>query len=115
METPKRIRERRRALRLDCELPFRLGHEGYEAEVVSVNLSATGAYFRVSQDIPMMSKLNIGLALPKQKSILHIKGVVVRKEIDKNSGDFFIAVYFSEIKPLGRSKLKKFIQSRAKS
>ena len=114
MEIPKPIRDRRRAFRLDCELPFRIGREGYEAEVVTVNVSINGAYFRVGDDIPMMSKLTIRIALPNRKKHVLAKGVVVRKEKDENSGEFFIAVYFSEIKPSDQNSLEKFLQRRAK-
>ena len=114
MKIPKPIGDRRRAFRLNCELPFRIGHQGYESEVVSINLSYTGAYVKVSEDIPMMSKLAISISLPTQKKIIRVKGVVVRKIKDDNSGAYFIAVFFSDIKPADQDKLKKFIQSRAK-
>lgn len=112
MRIPKPISERRRAVRVDTELPFRVAHRSYELEAITVNLSSKGVYFRVEKDIPMMTKLHLAILLPGSSKALRAESVVVRKEKDERSGAYFIAAYFSEIKPADRRTLEQFIQSR---
>ena len=112
MRTPKPISERRRAVRVDAELPIRVAHRGYEAEALTINFSNRGVYFYIDKEIPMMTKLDIGIRLPRSKKIIRAKGVVVRKEKNETSGGYFIAAYFSDMKPADRNTWEKFIQSR---
>ena len=114
MKFPKPIQERRRAVRLDVELPFRIAHQDYEAEVVTINISHNGFCFRAEKDIPMMTKLNLGVSLPNSKKVIRVQGVVVRKEKDPRTGDFLLAAYISEIKATDQKTLEKFIQSRVR-
>lgn len=115
MRTPKPVLDRRRAVRVDTEFPFRIAHRSYETEAVTVNISTSGVYFCVDKDIPMMTKLDLGISLPKSKKIIRAKGIVVRKEKNENAGGYSIAATFSEIKPADRKALEKFIQSRVRS
>ena len=116
MKTPKRILERRHSVRIEDNFPFHIGHEDYEVEVKTLNISSHGAMCIVDWDIPMMTQLNIALSLPTGRSSKHkkirIRAVVVRKEKDPASGKFFLAIYFADVKPEDRKTLDKFIQSR---
>ena len=68
-----------------------------------------------------MTQLKMALTLPpisktssKKKTVL-MKGVVVRKDKDPSTQKYFVAIYFSEIKPEDRQFLQKFIESRSAS
>jgi c-di-GMP-binding flagellar brake protein YcgR len=103
--------DRRRSIRIAEELPFKIGHDRYEAEAVTVNISGHGALCLVTRDIPLMTQLKVGLKLPRTRA-LSMKGVVVRKEKDALSGKYFVAVYFSDIRPADRRVLEKYIEGR---
>ena len=120
MRIPKRILERRRSVRIQEILPFTIGHRGFEMEAVTVNISTSGALCLVEKDIPMMTKLDIVLSVPVQRGVslkrtrVRIKGVIVRKEKDEASDKFFVAIFFSSIRPKDQVLLKKFIERRLK-
>lgn len=122
MRTPKRILERRRSVRLDESLPFRIGHEDYEAEVRTLNISGHGALCLIDKDIPLMTRLKIGLTVPLAGSsarakarTIRLKGVVVRRQEDKATGKFYVAVYFSDMSPDDQRLLQDYIDNRLKS
>ncbi len=97
-------------------MPFRLGHDGFEIEATSLNISYHGAMFLVDKDIKLMTQLSLGITVPdgsKSHRVL-AKGVVVRKESDTRTGKFLIAVFFSDIKPKDEKILKDFIDGRIK-
>lgn len=119
MRTPKRILDRRRSVRIEDSLPIKIGHQGYEFEVTSVNISAHGAMFMIEKDLPLMTQLNIALAIPsksasKPSKKSSLKGVVVRKDKDVLMGKFYIAVYFSGIKESDQKALNEYIAHHAK-
>lgn len=109
--------ERRRSLRITETLPFVIGHEGFEIEAVTVNLSALGAMCRVTREIAMMTQLAVALSLPGDSGArarkIRMKAVVVRKEKEPASDTFLIAIYFSDIKPEDRAALEAFIKRRS--
>jgi c-di-GMP-binding flagellar brake protein YcgR len=110
-------RERRQSVRITETLPFVIGHEGFEVEAVTINLSCLGAMCRVSREIPMMTQLAVALSLPGDETArakkIRMKAVVVRKEKEPATGTFLIAIYFSDIKPEDRSTLEAFIKRRS--
>ncbi len=117
MKIPKRILERRRSVRIEESLPFKIGHSGYNLEAHSLNISSHGVMCVIDHEIPMMTQVNVGLTLPaptpqsKDRQI-RTKGVVVRKEKDEASGKFFIAIYFSQIKDSDQKTLNDYIENR---
>ena len=108
--------ERRRSIRVDEKLPFKIGHDHYEIEAVTINISSQGVLCAVDRDIPMMTQLKVALSLPAsagmRAKLLSAKGVVVRKEKGLSEGRFFLAIYFADIKSADREHLEKFIESR---
>ena len=119
MKTPKPVLDRRRSIRIAEKLPFKIGLQNYEAEAITVNISMNGALCIVEREIPLMTQLKIALTLPpitkassSKGKVLSMTGVVVRKEKDPSSGHFYIAIYFSDIKPSDRKFLSQFIESR---
>jgi c-di-GMP-binding flagellar brake protein YcgR len=116
MKIPKSILDRRRSIRIAEKLPFKLGHDGFEIEATSLNISYHGAMFVVDNDIKLMTQLSLGIMVPAGAKSHRVmaKGVVVRKEPDARTGKFLIAVFFSDIKPKDEKILKDFIDSRIK-
>ncbi len=122
MRIPKPILERRRSVRLEEALPFKIGLEGFEQEAATLNVSSHGAMCLLEKDIPMMTKLSmvITLFVPSQKISfrkkrnIHLKGVVVRKEIDPATGQFQTAIFFSDITAEDQEVLDEYILSRLK-
>lgn len=110
--------ERRRSVRINETLPFVIGHEGFEVEAVTVNLSALGAMCRVARAIPMMTQLKVALSLPSDNGhrpkTVRMKGVVVRKEKDPAVDAYLIAIYFSDMKSEDRLVLEDFIKHRSR-
>ncbi len=118
MRTPKKILDRRVTVRIEEVLPFQIDHNGYEIQAKTINISSHGAMCLVDKNIATMTQLDIVVTLPfttKNKPStkkIHIKGVIVRKEKDIDTGKFFIAIYFAEIKEPGRFVLNQFIKNR---
>ena len=116
MKTPKPVLDRRRSIRVEEKLPFKIGAQNYEAEAITVNISVNGALCIVEREIPLMTQLKIALTLPskpaQKNKLLSMKGVIVRKEKDLEGGKYYIAIYFSDIKPADRKFLSNFIESR---
>ena len=121
MGIPKKILERRRSVRIFEELPFVIGHQGYEVQAKSINISSHGVMCLLDRDIPLMTQLEIAFSLPvpvnysSKEKIIKTKGVVVRKERAAATDKFFIGIYFSEIKPKDQKVLNEFITYRLKT
>lgn len=117
MKTPKKILDRRKSIRIAESLPFQIGHQGYDIQARTVNISASGVLCVVDQDIPMLTQLQIALSLPQSSNspkncVVEAKGVVVRKDKDPSSTKYHLAVYFSDIKAKDQKALAEYIQSR---
>lgn len=116
MKIPRKILERRKAVRVPEMLPFKIGHQGFEIEATTLNISAAGALCRVDREIALMTQLEIGLTLPAPNSakgrVVRARGVVVRREKDTIPDKYLIAIYFSDIKPSDLSLLKEHIERR---
>ena len=120
MKVPRSVLERRRAIRIAEIPPFKIGHQGYDIQATTCNISSHGAMCVIEKDIPLMTQLNIGFSLPpagkKSAKGLDVKvhGVVVRKEKDPSTGRFFIAIYFSDVNPKTQQALNAFIERQLK-
>lgn len=118
MKIPRRVLERRKSVRIAENLFFKIGHEGYDIQAITINISAHGALCVVDQEIALMTQLKMGFELPtpgKKRKAIHLKGVVVRKDKDPRTGRFLIAIYFSAIKPQDQKNLTLFIDRYLKS
>ncbi len=111
MRTPKKILDRRRSVRIEESLPFKIGCNGYEVEARTVNISMSGVMCLVDKDIALMTKVKLVLELGKSMRI-RTDGVVVRKEKDLLSSKIYLALFFSDLKPADEEKLQKYIQKR---
>ena len=119
MKTPKSILERRRSIRIDEALPFKIGHAEFEIAAQTVNISLHGALCVVEKSLPLMTQLAVGLTLPtvgsKRGKTLHIKGVVVRRDKEAQSERYVTAIFFSDIKKEDQETLSRFITDRLAS
>lgn len=93
-------------------LPFKIGHEDFEFETTSSNISYHGALCRLAKKIPLMARVRIGIVLPHAE--IRLSGVVVRREEDPVSGQFHTAIFFSDIQPKDDQALRAFIDARLK-
>lgn len=120
MKTPKPILDRRRSIRVDESLPFKIGHAEYEVLATTINISQHGALCVVDKSVPVMTQLALALTLPEGRSskkgrTLRLKGVVVRREKDPLADRYFLAIYFSDIKQEDQETLRRFIEGRLSS
>jgi hypothetical protein len=97
--------ERRGAVRIPAKLAMEIRiSDGGSSKVESINVSANGVYFTSTAYIPVLTRLDITLDLPKSgqspahgQSVL-CSGVVVRTDPDTESPDvseYEIACYFT--------------------
>ena len=122
MNIPNRILERRRSARIAESFLFKIAHQGYDIQAVTVNVSSHGVMGIVETNIPVMSQIKVALQLPaktqkggaKVKTI-QVKGVVVRKDRDVRTGRYLVAIYFSEMKPADQKCLERFIDRYLKT
>ena len=102
--------ERRRSVRVEENLEFQFGIDGYDIRATTLNISSHGAMCLVDTSLPLMAKLKISLSLSSKKIL--IDGVIVRKEKDPPTNRFYIAIFFSGLKPVDRKVLDEFICRR---
>jgi len=95
-------------VRVDDALPFKIGLEGFEQEAMTLNISSSGAMCLLDKEVPMMTKLRLAISLESKKT-LHVKGVVVRKEKDRVTEKFQVAIFFSEISASDLEALERYI------
>jgi hypothetical protein len=115
--------ERRKYPRVkDKDISIKLSGEGFETITQSLDVSASGVYCKVSERIPVMTRVQITLTLPgKNKSsrpmTMDIEGVVVREHPVMKEGrveHYDVAIFFNALLPRERDLLVKYIEERAK-
>lgn len=110
------MRERRKTARLAESVDFRIGYETYDLSSNTLNLSSNGLLCRVAQAIPLMTKIDMALLIPRAEDNrpprkIQAKGVVVRVTEDVE-GLYKIAVFFTDISTSHRKYLESFIASK---
>jgi len=111
--------ERRGAVRIPAKLAMEIQiSEGGASKVESINVSANGVYFISTTYIPVLTRLDITLDLPKSgrsptlgQSVM-CSGVVVRTDPETESPDvseYEIACYFTSIKNSDKETLESYI------
>ena len=111
--------ERRKATRIEKKLSITLKGDAVTQVTETKNISGSGTFCQVSQPIPELSKLEVTLFVPvmggKKTDLEKIDctGVVVRSEkIIRGDGapeKFFIAIYFTNVRPGDRNTLDRYI------
>ncbi len=119
--------ERRRAQRVMARLPLRLNLESgtdQVADLETVNISASGIYFKSPRFIEPMTKLAMGLELevpaegddPVSLKVVSCHGLVVRvqpESVQPGCDEYEVAVFFTWIDPDGQRVLQQHIDLRA--
>lgn len=106
--------EKRRHPRLEKQIPLKIQKEGFDIAAESRNISSSGVYFNVKNQIEPMTKLKVELILPIKKDletitkIIKCSGVVVRTE-KENDTSYNIAVYFSHISEADTKKIAEYV------
>ena len=110
--------EHRKYPRINKSLQFKLKTNHFDIVTETINLSCIGAYCQVNKYIPLMTGLEIVLALPYvdeegEFEYVACNGLVVRVEkvlFDANGHTAYnIAIYFSEIEDYEKQKIESFI------
>ena len=107
--------ERRRAPRLEHNIPLKLSSADVELVTETKNLSSSGAYCRLNKHIEPMTKLKIHLLLPVKKNNrmttrkISCQGVVVRSEAVAGQDYFNTAIFFSDLSVKDTQTLKDFV------
>jgi len=119
--TREETNERRKFPRIkDKGISVQLKGEGFGVITQSLDVSASGIYCKVTEAIPLMTRLEIVLALPsKRKSsvatLLHIEGVVVREHPVVREGKiehYDVAIFFNFLSQKDRERLIKYIDGK---
>ena len=117
-ESRKDSAERRKFPRIkDKGIEIQLKGEGFGVITQSLDVSASGVYCKITDPIPLMTRVDIVLALPGKKKgaslvILHIEGVVVREHPVVKDGKivhYDVAIFFNFLKPGDRERLITYI------
>ena len=117
-ENRKEGQDRRKFPRIkDKGIEVQLKGKGFGVITQSLDVSASGVYCKITNSIPLMTRLDIALALPGKKkgsapALLHIEGVVVREHPVVKDGKivhYDVAIFFNFLKPSDRVKLITYI------
>ena len=115
MTTPKPDRDRRREPRALSRLAIVLTDDRQEVTATTENISASGAYCRVSHYLPVMTKVRIRLELPgtHKPRMLKCQGVVVRIDpplADPSHDHYDVAIFFNDLDDRDRIVLAEYVQ-----
>lgn len=116
------MNEKRSYPRIEGVLPLKLYASDCDLVTETKNISASGAYCAVNKNIEPMTKLDIVLLVPLNKTNhknvkkINCKGVVVRSEHVQDNGkqSYCLGIYFNEIKESDRRCLSSYINSLSK-
>ncbi len=111
--------EHRKHPRINERLQVKLKTNHFDIVTETINLSCIGAYCQANKYIPLMTGLDIVLALPHadedgEFEYIECDGLVVRVEkvsFDANGRNpYNIAIYFSEIEDSEKQKIESFVE-----
>ncbi len=120
----KKNAERRRYPRIEEVLSITLERAPFSQTTETKNISASGAYCRVSKPVPEMTRFDLTLWVPVPGTSgattheIRCSGVVVRTEKirQENGGKekHYIAIFFDRIRPEDRRKLVQYVKDQRK-
>ena len=111
VKTP--IQERRKAPRLDKNIPVKICREDGDLVTETANLSRSGVYCRVEKYIEPLTKLKIHLLIPLTKNSkivtkkVSCQGVVVRTETVNDK--YNVAIFFNDITQRDAETIAEYI------
>jgi hypothetical protein len=102
----------------DKNISIQFKGDGFDAITQSLDVSASGIYCKVKNSIPLMTRVEIVLALPEpgtkgSVTILTVEGVVVREHPvikDGNIEHYDIAIFFNALSEKERKMLVEYIE-----
>lgn len=123
----KPSRERRRHQRAAVEVPVKMG--GVEEELAegalmtqTHNISAGGAYCRVSHFVAPLTKLEVTMLIPirtrrgrKKTEVIKCEAIVVRTEPDEpelGREDYCCALSFMNLRSVDRAKIETYVEQQ---
>jgi|688.fasta_scaffold13061_13 hypothetical protein len=104
--------ERRRWLRVACDIPVTLNLGGSRCEAKLRDLSRAGACFFLDRPVPLMTVLELSLELKLPRGVRRIRGngAVVRCErIAKAVDHYEIALFLHELAEIDRKAIEEFL------
>jgi hypothetical protein len=121
--------ERRRSQRVSACLPLKVHLEASAGQLTetpdleTINISASGVYFRSRRYMAPMTKLAMSLELavggtpeqPTEHALVQCQGLVVRIQPEEElppGGEYEIAVFFTWVEPEGQTILQDHINLR---
>ena len=114
-------KERRKAQRVDVELPISISGGSAPAEGKTFNISTNGVYFESPRTIEPLTKVRMQLMVPvleggaEKEMGVSFEGIIVRSNIDKtdpNAVRYRIAVFFTHVPKVSQKMLDNFIKRR---
>ena len=112
--------ERRKNLRARKNIPLKLADTGFDVITETVDISSSGAYCRVTRNLPPMSKIEVVLLVPgkddeAETKKIRCKGVVVRVEPaiikDADRAHYNIAIFFTDISKKDQKTVEDYVAS----
>lgn len=109
--------ERRRHLRVESNVPLKIASEEGDILTETKNISCSGAFCRIGRRLEPMTKLQVHLLLPLQKSDklmtkkISCQGVVVRVQAAEGQDCYDTAIFFNDIAPKDTLAISDFIDS----
>ena len=109
--------ERRRAPRLEQQIPFKISSGDLDIVTETKNLSSSGALCLVNKFISPMTKLKLHFLLPIKRNNkvvnkrISCEGVVVRSQSAVDHDSFQTAIFFSDIAPRDSQTIHEFVEA----
>ena len=110
--------EKRQYPRVKSDLSLKIGVEGAKAITKAENISLSGVYCKVDSPIPLMSRIQIILLLPKSEKKsqkIETTGVVVREHPVIISGKIIhydVAIFFDSLSPRDRDLIAEHVKRK---
>ena len=112
--------DRRKDIRASKRIPLKLADPTFDVITETVDISPSGAYCRVTRNLPPMSKIEVVLLVPGKDSEsptrkIRCRGVVVRTEPaiikDTDKAHYNIAIFFTDISKRDRKIAEDYVTS----
>ncbi len=113
----KSAQERRRAPRVNHQIPIKIIQEDGDIVTETVNISRSGVYCQVNRALAPMSKLKVRLLLQlnhKDKWInkpVTCAGVVVRTEPAAKTNTYNVAIFFNDLSKKDSENIATYINA----
>ncbi|MFC1624744.1 PilZ domain-containing protein [Candidatus Omnitrophota bacterium] len=116
------IEERRRHQRVKSHLCLKIADKNFDVITETVDISPTGTYCRVTRLLPLMSKIEVVLLVPRKgkgkgdkTKKIRCKGVVVRTEPiilkDTEKAHYNMAIFFTDVSKKDQKAIEAYIDS----